>query len=81
MATVSRGVADAVTDPQVNLLESLEAILVAELTDDASWEVLIPLAGRAGQGDLQKPFERARANEEEHVAKVRGWIRAGHQVG
>ena len=79
-ATVSRGVQDAITDPRVNLLQSLEAILVAELADGASWEMLCDLASRAGQERFLPAFERALASEQEHVEKVKAWIQAGHDL-
>lgn len=79
-STVSSGVVQAVNDPRVNLLQGLEAILVAELTDQASWSSLIEIAKRAGKSELEKPFTRAYQSEEEHVEKVRRWVKAGHGV-
>jgi rubrerythrin len=78
VTVVSRGVQDAVTDPRTNLLQGLEAILVAELSDTASWEMLIEIAAQAGQTQLQAAFQRAHESEEEHVEKVTAWIQAGY---
>lgn len=80
-ATVSRGIQDAVTDPRVNLLQGLEAILVAELADHASWSVLVSLAQRAGHDELVHAFRNAESTEEEHVERVTAWIQAGHGLG
>ncbi|MFW6051140.1 MAG: ferritin-like domain-containing protein [Myxococcota bacterium] len=76
-ATASSGVLEVIVDPRTTLLQSLEAILVAELTDGAGWDELIELARQAGEDDLVAQAEDARRVEEEHLTKVKAWIRAG----
>jgi len=76
-ATMGHGVAKVIVDPRTTLLQSLEAILVAELADNACWETLIALAEQAGEANLVKQFERALATEQNHLAKVHTWLAAG----
>lgn len=74
----SRGIADVIHDPRTNLKQSLEALMIAELTDAASWEMLIKLADAAGQSDLVPMFEKALEREEEHLGNVKRWLDAAH---
>jgi len=76
-ATASHGIMQVIMDPRTTLLQSLEAILVVELADNACWESLTELAQGAGQDDLARQFREARATEEEHLQKVHTWIAAG----
>jgi rubrerythrin len=76
-ATASRGIAQVIVDPRTTLLQSLEAILIAELADHACWEALIALAQQAGEDTLVKPFKQALVTEQEHLVKVRAWLAAG----
>ena len=66
-----------IVDPRTTLLQSLEAILIAELADNACWEALIALAEQAGEDPLVQPFEQALVTEQEHLRKVRAWLAAG----
>lgn len=72
----SSGVIHTLTDPRTTIPHCLEAILTAELIDDASWELLISLSEQAGQDDLLPDFERALQHEAEHVERVKGWLSA-----
>jgi hypothetical protein len=76
-ATAAHGINQAIVDPRTTLLRSLEAILIAELTDNACWEALIKLAQGAGEDKLVKQFEEAFKNEQDHLAKVQAWLAAG----
>ena len=76
-STASMGVVKVVTDPRTTLLQGLEAILIAELTDRQAWEALAELAQIAGKDELATRFMQAEAVEAEHLAKVRRWIAAG----
>jgi hypothetical protein len=66
-----------IVDPRTTLLQSLEAILVAELADSTCWETLVELAQRAGEDDLVPAFKQAHLTELEHLQKVRTWVAAG----
>jgi rubrerythrin len=75
--TMSQGIRMVIVDPRTTLLQSLEAILVAELADSTCWETLVELMQQAGEGDLVEPFQRAHMTEQEHLQKVRTWVAAG----
>jgi rubrerythrin len=76
-ANLSEGVPKVLADPRVNLLQSLDGLLTAELVDNASWELLIELARELGHNELAEDFQRALDVEQEHLVLVRGWIAAG----
>jgi hypothetical protein len=62
------------TDPRSSMAQCLQALLTAELTDNAGWELLINLADNLGYDDLKTEFESALANEQEHLLDVRNWL-------
>lgn len=76
-ATASQGISKVIVDPRTTLLQSLEAVLIAELADHACWEALVELAQQAGEDDLGQQFEQAQATEQEHLLKVQTWLAAG----
>jgi rubrerythrin len=77
-ATATHGIPMVLVDPRATLLQSLEAMLLAELADHACWETLIELAQEAREDALVEPFEQAHATEQEHLQKVQAWLAAGH---
>lgn len=76
----TRGVQTAIQDPRVDLGQGLEAILVAELTDNAGWDLLISIAESAGRIPLAESFKKALQSETEHVEKVQNWIKNARGV-
>jgi rubrerythrin len=68
------GLIQVITDPKTTIAQSLHAILIAELTDNAAWEDLIALAEKMGEPDLVPEFEHALEHEAEHLTLVRGWL-------
>ena len=76
-ATATHGVMQVIVDPRTTLLQSLEAILIAELADNACWEALSALAQEAGEDALVPQFKRALLTEQEHLTKVQTWLAAG----
>lgn len=82
-ATVSHGIPQVLNDPRTTLLECLDAILVAELADNAGWALLEELVRGLGQDELADRFAEALATEERHAELVRGWLLAGvtHKAG
>jgi bacterioferritin (cytochrome b1) len=76
-AVASMGVQRVVTDPRTTVTQSLEALLMAELTDNAGWELLIRLTEEMGLDDLTRRFGRALEQEEEHLRQVRRWCEQG----
>jgi rubrerythrin len=71
----STGLMQVVTDPMTSVTQSMHAILVAELADNAAWDELIELAQELGQDDLVQKFEGAREEEREHLQKINQWHR------
>lgn len=76
----SEGVVKVVSDARTTLAESLEALLVAELTDNDGWEMLISLADTFGQDELARRFERALTDEQFHLTSVRRWLMSYNQL-
>lgn len=74
---VSQGIPRVLNDPRTTLLECLDAIMVAELADNAGWELLELLVRGMGQEKLADRFAEALATEERHAELVRGWLIAG----
>jgi rubrerythrin len=77
-ATASKGLGAVLTDPRTTFVEGLEAVLIAELTDNECWDGLIGLADAAGDSDLLARFTGARDREREHLDLVRGWLAAAY---
>jgi rubrerythrin len=75
-AVASRGVCDVLVDARTTLIECLDAIMVAELTDRESWEQLAAGAELAGEAELAAKAREAERTEAEHLAKVRRWVAA-----
>lgn len=69
----SMGLMQVVTDPKTTVNQSLHAILVAELADNAAWEELIAMAREMGLEDMATRFEEAAGHEMEHLENVRRW--------
>lgn len=73
-ATASMGLMQVVTDPRTTMAQSLNAMLTAELTDTAGWELLAQLAENVGQKDMAQSFLRALEAEEAHLETIRQWL-------
>ena len=54
----------------------LHALLAAEHVDGAGWDLLVELAEEAGDLEAKAQFERRLREEEQHVAFLRGAVRA-----
>jgi hypothetical protein len=82
-AAASIGLMQVITDPRTTLAQSLSAILTAELTDNAGWELLAELAQRQGQDELAAQFLAALETEQQHLAIVQGWLKGllTHEAG
>jgi ferritin-like protein len=72
-AVASSGVLQVLSDPRTSVSQSLEAILTAELVDNAGWELLFKLAGQMGLYDLESEFRKALVEEENHLRQIRHW--------
>ncbi|MDB5796946.1 MAG: ferritin-like protein [Paucimonas sp.] len=72
----SAGLLKVVTDPRTSVVQSLHAILVGELTDNAGWEMLIALASEQGHDAMADDFGHALQHERQHLQQVRSWVEA-----
>lgn len=67
------GLMKVLEDPRTTLPQTLHALLVLELADNDSWELLIKLAEDCGQKKMADDFRTALRQEQEHLASVRRW--------
>lgn len=74
VGVMTMGLMQVLNDPRTTLTQGLEAVHVAELTDNDCWDALIELAADMGKDDLVADFTEARDEEREHLTKVRAWI-------
>lgn len=70
----SMGLMQAITDPRTTVAQCLHAIMVAEMTDNAGWEMLIALAEDQNQNSLITDFSVALDEERTHLVQVRNWF-------
>jgi bacterioferritin (cytochrome b1) len=69
----SLGLLQVVSDPKTTVIQSLHAILVAELADNAGWDELILLSEEMGETELVQRFSDARDQERLHLDQIRQW--------
>ncbi|MBE7377015.1 ferritin-like domain-containing protein [Pseudomonas lopnurensis] len=74
-AVKSIGVMQVLTDPRTNVAQGLNALLTIELEDNAAWELLIELAEAGGHPDLAEGFGKAKAQEDDHLIKIKTMVR------
>jgi hypothetical protein len=70
------GLAQLVNEPRATFVQSLEAILIAELTDVDGWSMLMGVVTAAGHRNLAERFQRAEQEELRHLDHVRRWMAA-----
>jgi hypothetical protein len=75
-ATMTAGVMAVMVDARTTFVQCLEAALMAELADNAAWEVLSELATQNGEAELAAQFEVARSEEIAHLENVINWLAA-----
>jgi Domain of unknown function (DUF892). len=69
------GLMQVISDPRTTIAQALNALLTAELSDNASWELLVELAQQTGHDDMAGEFSAALESEREHLEMVKGWLR------
>lgn len=69
------GVMQVLTEPRTNLAQGMGALLTIELEDNAAWELLIELAAAGGHPRIAKGFHKAKAQEDDHVVKIKSLLR------
>lgn len=73
---MSLGLVQVMTDPRTTVDECLCALLTAELEDNDAWQLLSALAAGLGHQELVREFDAALKAEDEHLTKVRTWLRS-----
>lgn len=73
---MAQGLMQTVTDPSTSVPQSLSALLTAELSDNAGWELLVELARQLGHDNMAVEFEAALADERRHLTTVKEWLRS-----
>ena len=73
---IAHGVMQVVADPRTSFVQSLQAILSAELTDNDGWQMLTEFFIAQGYKEFAQQCTKALEEEQEHLLKVRTWIKA-----
>ena len=73
-AVASMGIMQVLTDPRTTMSQCLNAMLTAELTDNAGWEMLIEVADELGYENLSSDLTEALDNEQQHLLNVQTWL-------
>jgi hypothetical protein len=68
------GLMQVISDPRTTIAQALNALLAAELADNASWELLVELAEQTGHKDMATEFSAALQSEAQHLQLVKGWL-------
>jgi rubrerythrin len=74
IGVASAGLIQVLTDPRTTLAQCLDAMLTAELTDTAGWEMLITLMERTGNDKFVLEMAQALAAEKDHLRQVKQWL-------
>jgi len=72
-AVATAGLVQLLADPRSSLLDCLQAIQIAELADNAAWDVLLDLVQRFDVQTERAGIERALAQEQQHLITIREW--------
>jgi hypothetical protein len=67
----SSGIEDVILDGDPDIGHKLHALLVAELADNAGWQLLVDLADEAGDRAAHAEFSHRLREEEEHLSFTR----------
>lgn len=76
VATMTKGVLEVMVDARTTFVQCLDALLIAELADNDCWDALLDMAREGGDEQTIQAFERALAEEADHLEDVRAWIAA-----
>ncbi|WP_437671662.1 ferritin-like domain-containing protein [Sorangium sp. So ce131] len=70
----SSGILSVAVEPRISFGQSLEALLIAELTDNDSWRMLIDLTTAYGHTEMAAEFRVAEQHEARHLELCRRWL-------
>lgn len=76
----SAGWLHAVADPRTTVLQSLHAVLIAEMADQHGWEMLLALACAHKRESLLTDCQLAAQQEAQHLQYLKSWIER-HTLG
>ncbi|MGZ5076026.1 MAG: hypothetical protein ACXV9R_05335, partial [Methylobacter sp.] len=68
------GLMQVMNDPRSTIPQCAEAILIAELADLASWELLAELVGEANLDEYARKFDQAKLTEDNHMRTIKKWL-------
>ncbi|KTD48677.1 hypothetical protein Lrub_1028 [Legionella rubrilucens] len=69
------GLIQVMTDPRTDAAQLLNTLLIAELTDNAGWELLIELAMKQGQDVVAECFRIPLKQEQEHLLMIKNLLK------
>ena len=69
--TESQGIEKVILQENAELPDMFHALLVAELADNAGWDLLVQLADEADDSKAKRAFKKRLHEEEEHLIFVR----------
>lgn len=67
----SEGLLQIITDPRTSVPACMQALLTAEMVDNAGWELLIELADDMGDDEMVLLFTDALREEKEHLEGIK----------
>jgi hypothetical protein len=70
-AEESQGIQSVIIDGHTRVLDLLHALLAAELSDNAGWDLLVKLSGDLGDRETRVDFAKRLAEETKHLAFIR----------
>lgn len=73
-AVASMGIPKVLLEPRTTVLQCLEAVQTAELTDNAAWEVLVNLCEHMGMTEIAESFSKPLKQEKKHIETIENWI-------
>lgn len=73
-STASSGILKVATDPRTDAAQTFQALLAAELIDNASWELLIILAEKNQKFELLPSFQHALKQEQVHQDTIKSFL-------
>jgi ferritin-like protein len=73
-AVSSMGIFQVLNDPRTDISQCVEAILNAEMIDNAGWDLLIELAVEAGLDEFLPDFREAKQEEDIHLEFIQSWL-------
>jgi rubrerythrin len=68
------GLIQVLNDPRSSIPQCVEAMLIAELADVASWDLLVQLVREVNLDGYIEKFQQARVTEDHHMNTIKRWL-------